>query len=321
MNIDKRVVPEELIVGIKGDLCYVTFMQGKKMNSEASWRGWSSNSDNPLKVSNKFSTGFKIGGVNSRYSRQASNSENLLITHPLFNKSFELSLSRFTELAQSITIINGVIQEELIMDYSRDILTYEDLAKQILVEDQKDVVKAERKATAALSKVKGKDQVPGKLYKEVSSGESIIYLGTALIDGVVKHIYEKPYSDEVVDAYITKDIKGFIGQDYTTFGDISFPYLVNGYVNTDHLKLGTNLQPLAFFHTKSVNCSKSKKSLFSHDLDINIFDEYSDEDWKIVEDTYNKHKALKNKFSYNSNWSKAKEDHHINFREDYLSWT
>ena len=64
IQIDERIAPQELIVGINNDMCYVTYMEGKKMNSEKSWTSWSSNAKNPLKVQNKFAKGFSLGGVN-----------------------------------------------------------------------------------------------------------------------------------------------------------------------------------------------------------------------------------------------------------------
>lgn len=117
--VDIRVSPVEMVVGITGDLCYVTYYQikGNKtvLNSETSWTNWSSNSKDPLIVKNKFSDGFKLAGVNSRLSRNAANAENLLIEHPLFNKCFELSLSRFMEIAGKCSIVNGEFMEEFII--------------------------------------------------------------------------------------------------------------------------------------------------------------------------------------------------------------
>ena len=90
MEINRNVAPVELIVGISGELCYVTYRDSSgKLNSEKSWTNWSDNSNTPLVIENKFANGFKLAGVNGRWSRQAANAENMLIEHPLFNKCFE----------------------------------------------------------------------------------------------------------------------------------------------------------------------------------------------------------------------------------------
>ena len=92
MEININIAPKELIVGISGNLCYVTYKDSKgKLNSEKSWSNWSDNYMNPLIIKNKFSDGFKLGGVNGRRFRQAANAENLLIEHPLFNKCFDVT--------------------------------------------------------------------------------------------------------------------------------------------------------------------------------------------------------------------------------------
>ena len=129
---EEAIVPNELIVGITGNLCYVTYMEGKKMNSEKSWTNWSQNSAKPLIIKNEFSAGFKLGGVNGRWSRQASNADNLLIEHPLFKKCFEISLDRFIQIAKRCTIVNGVIDAELIMDKGRNIIFRDEYDKLVL---------------------------------------------------------------------------------------------------------------------------------------------------------------------------------------------
>lgn len=184
-TIDTRIVPDELIVGISGRLCYVTYIdpKTKKLNSEKSWTDWSSNAKNPLKVKNKFSTGFKLAGVNGRWSRNASNSENMLIEHPLFNKSFEISMSRFMEIAKHCTITNGEFDIEMIMDYSRNILTRYEYEKAQKRQDKIDAEEAAQKAKNEAGKLSYKDQVPGKFYTDRKNNKLYLYLGTAEIDG------------------------------------------------------------------------------------------------------------------------------------------
>jgi len=129
MELDERIVPKELVVGTNKNLCYVTYYEKKgskiDLNSKISWTQWSKNSENPIIVENKFTTGFKLSGVNERWSRQASNSENLLIKHPLFGYDFEIPISQFVEIASNCCIENGVINQELIMDKKRNLLTKE----------------------------------------------------------------------------------------------------------------------------------------------------------------------------------------------------
>jgi hypothetical protein len=319
MQLDKRVVPEELIVGIKGDLCYVTYIQGKKLNSETSWTSWSQNSNNPLKITNKFNTGFKISGVNGRWSSQASNSENLLITHPLFNKDFELPLSRFTNLAQKVTIVNGEIQEELIMDFHRNILLKDEYLELVSEADEKAKEKAELSSQAKVKKVKAKDQVPGMFYEDYISKQVYIYLGTARIDNNIKHVYFKAAGNDL-QPHITEDITIWNSEDWRNREGrkeiVSHPSIVTAHNGV--------YKPTYYVSQYNFSIVKSKKSLSKPKNiklhNINIFREFSDEDWDLIKTVYkfddNHLKEYRHR-SYNENWSKAEKGHAIHFREEY----
>lgn len=306
MKLDNRIVPEELIVGITGDLCYVTYEVNGKLNSETSWTNWSNNSDKPLRVNNEFSKGFVINGVNGRWSNQASNSDNLLIKHPLFDKSFELSLSRFCELASNQTIVDGEFQEEMIMDFNRNLLTRDEYEQRIIEHDIKDEEQRTTKLKNNENKVNSKDQVPGKAYLDRKNNKHYVFLGSVIVDDVKKFVYS-----ELDGYYWNNEFESHtISNRYrngSVIGSVRHPSIISyGYYDENYTR-----------GDLSVVKTKKSMSLPKEELrNINIYDSYDENDWKSIYEVYNK----KGKFrygSYEENWAKSKEAPSIRFKEDY----
>lgn len=292
IQIDERIAPQELIVGISGDMCYVTYMEGKKMNSEKSWTQWSSNSKNPLKIQNKFAKGFSLGGVNGRWSRQAANADNLKIRHPLFDKCFELDLDRFTKIASRTTIINGVIQDEMIMDKGRNILfrdEYEDLIKEADIEDN---AKKQIKEKNSATKVKGSDQIPGKFYRDTKTNNEYVYLGTATVDDKLKYCYIE--ADVVKSVHRTALIQcggSFYNTPEEIIKKITYPSIC--YVLGEKFRDLNDYQQSInkdFYYSDNSYCMRvtaSRITMSASQNTKNIFDDYSEEDWKLVDKCYN----------------------------------
>lgn len=291
-KIDERIAPQELIVGISGDMCYVTYMEGKKMNSEKSWTSWSSNAKNPLKVQNKFAKGFSLGGVNGRWSRQAANVDNLKIRHPLFNKCFELSLDRFIEIASKTTIINGVIQDEMIMDKGRNILFRDEYEALIKKADAADKVKKQMKEKNSATKVKGTDQIPGKFYKDTKTNNEYVYLGTATVDDKLKYCYIE--ADKVKSVHKTETIH-YGGSWYctprTVIKSIKYPSIcyVSGCSFRDLAEYNSSNHKGFYYSDNSsyMRITASRITMSASQNVKNIFDEFTEEDWKIVDKCYN----------------------------------
>jgi hypothetical protein len=289
--IDERIAPQELIVGISGDMCYVTYMEGKKMNSEKSWTSWSSNAKDPLIVQNKFAKGFSLGGVNGRWSRQAANADNLKIKHPLFNKCFELSLERFTEIAKRCTIVNGVIQEEMIMDKSRNILFRDEYEALIKKSDAADKAKKQMQEKNSATKVKGTDQIPGKFYKDTKTNNEYVYLGTATVDDKLKYCYIE--ADKVKSVHKTALIQCG-GSWYNTpkeiIRKITYPSIcyVSGREFRDKVGYQSSRQTDFYYsdNTHYMRVTSSRITMSASQNTKNIFDEYTKEDWDLVSKCY-----------------------------------
>lgn len=289
--IDERIAPQELIVGISGDMCYVTYMEGKKMNSEKSWTSWSSNAKNPLKVQNKFAIGFSLGGVNGRWSRQAANADNLKIKHPLFNKCFELSLNRFIQIASRTTIINGVIQDEMIMDKGRNILFRDEYEALIKKADAEDKTKKQIQEKNSATKVKGTDQIPGKFYKDTKTNNEYVYLGTATVDGKLKYCYIE--ADKVKSIHKTALIQCG-GSWYNTpkeiIKKITYPSIcyVSGREFRDKVDYQSSRHNDFYYsdNTSYMRVTASRITMSASHNTKNIFDEYTKEDWCLVSKCY-----------------------------------
>lgn len=291
LELNEAVVPKELIVGISGDLCYVTYMDGNKMNSEKSWTSWSSNAKTPLKIENKFSSGFKLGGVNSRWSRQASNADNLLISHPLFNKCFEISLDRFIEIARRTTIVNGVIDAELIMDKQRNILFRDEYDALVLAHEKKVKEQNKIKEKNLETKVKNSDQVPGKFYKDSKTNNEYVYLGTALVDDVLKHVYIEANAVKSIHKHTQVTLRKRLPNNNCTTETIDrlkYPSIcyVSGRNFDDgysHLKFNENDMYYYSDNSYHLRITISKISMSASNNTINIYDSYTEDDWKIVD--------------------------------------
>ena len=354
MKLDTRVVPDKLVVGISGDLCYVTFYEtkGKKteLNSKKSWTDWSQNSDNPLIVENKFASGFKLAGVNGRWSRQAANAENMLLEHPLFNKCFEISISRFNELANQCIINKGTLELDLIMGKGMSLFTREEYEVASRLAQEKEDKENKLKNTLDNSKISGKDQIPGRIYKDRKSGKDFIYLGSVDIK-VHVYRYSAPSNSngwngkkefvrtdtEVRHAYMEVDVASeyrkttepheIVEAFYYNYGgsDTSrkvvdtrkFPSIVHGYGRVSIDKTTATFSA----STPYLSVTKTKKpmSLPSEIFrDVNFYDSYTDEDWKLIEEVYNEKEGKDGLGKDRPSWAKVVGDQSINFRRDYL---
>lgn len=325
---EEAIVPNELIVGITGNLCYVTYMEGKKMNSEKSWTNWSQNSAKPLIIKNEFSAGFKLGGVNGRWSRQASNADNLLIEHPLFKKCFEISLDRFIQIAKRCTIVNGVIDAELIMDKGRNIIFRDEYDKLVLAHSKKLVEQQKIKEKNSANKVKSTDQVPGKFYVDTKSNNEYVYLGTATVDSNIKHVYIE--ANAVKSVHKTEEVKvrRNVGTTWTydRVHSIKYPSIcyVSGHSYEENelaKKRATSdsYEDMYYYSEGGYNLRvvSSKISMAESVVKKNIFDSYTEDDWKIVNRCFNKDYTEDNKRrGWNDEILKgSKAENH--FRKDY----
>lgn len=325
---EEAIVPNELIVGITGNLCYVTYMEGKKMNSEKSWTNWSQNSTKPLIIKNEFSTGFKLGGVNGRWSRQASNADNLLIEHPLFKKCFEISLDRFIQIAKRCTIVNGVIDAELIMDKGRNIIFRDEYDKLVLAHSKKLVEQQKIKEKNSANKVKSADQVPGKFYVDAKSNNEYVYLGTATVDSNIKHVYIEASSVKSVHKTEEIKVRRNVGTTWTydRVHSIKYPsicYVSGSSYDENELakKRATvnDYEDMYYYSEGGYNLRvvSSKISMAESVVKKNIFDSYTEDDWKIVNRCFNKDYTEDNKRrGWNDEILKgSKAENH--FRKDY----
>lgn len=329
MEINTNIAPKELIVGISGDLCYVTYKDAKgKLNSEKSWTNWSENYMNPLIIENKFSEGFKLGGVNGRWSRQAANAENLLIEHPLFNKCFEISVRRFIEIAEKCTIINGVIQGEMIMTNDRNIVFKDEYEAAVNKFEKQEALKAKTKENNLQKKVKSSDQVPGKIYVDIKNNSEYCYLGTATVDTMLKHIYIS--ASQVQEIYDTSKFDYYSGSNKRDNIELKHPKILNArgkrfYTVHEYDNLAaTAKNPIDWFNLYEsyyLRITSTKLSTAESTDNRNIYDLYTEEDWEMVDLAYNKDFKEHNKNNYRNKESILKGETSINhFREDYLKF-
>lgn len=317
--IDTRIVPEKLVVGIReaDRMCYVTYYETKgsktNLNSQHSWSSWSENDKDPIIVDNQFATGFALQGVNGRWSRQARNSDNLVITHPLFEYGFELNLSRFLELIEDCVIDNGVIQKEFIMDYQRDIITREEYEERIEERDAKDLADAKKVAKLNASKLSKSDQKVGHVYRDAKSGKEFIFLGT-----IGFQEYEVKYTEtsqrarwNSIELY-KPEVKKFIYMELGKDGETSHYEVKAEYWGSredgtsEHKVAGTFQSPLivstyggvinhnpddVYFrstaYARDYSIVKNQKSMSVSENKLDYFKDYSEEDWKLIDEAFN----------------------------------
>lgn len=327
MEINRNVAPVELIVGISGELCYVTYRDSSgKLNSEKSWTNWSDNSNTPLVIENKFANGFKLAGVNGRWSRQAANAENMLIEHPLFNKCFEISMSRFIEIAKRCVITNGVFDAELIMTNTRDIVFLDEYQKLDELDLEKQAKLNAEKEKNSANKIKSSEQVPGKFYIDSKTNNEYCYLGTALVDSNLKHIYIE--AKELKSAHKTEILQYSENFKKTQMGSLKYPsicYVSSHYYSSkdEYDKVNPKSDYDYYYFSDlsySTRVTTSKISMSASTNTKNIYDVYTDEDWKIVDRCYNKDFTISNSTRRYSSDTILKGGKAVNnFREDYLN--
>ena len=318
MLVDERIAPRELVVGIRGDLCYMTYYETKgkitDLNSKNSWTSWSSNSEDPLIVENKFMSGFKLAGVNDRWSRNASNSENMLIMHPAFEKSFEISMSRFMEIAAYSVITNGVFDQEFIVTKNRDIVSLDEYNALIKARDKQDKEKNKKETVLKASKISTKDQIPGRVYKDAKNGKYFLYAGSMTVTT----------SSDVSTKYVyLEDVKA--PTDKTQYSDYDWKSGVRTYGETRecpsllHWWVGSAI-PIVWTLRRSYNITtlNNKKQVSTCELsDTDMFENYTDVDWNNIEHLYNE-VIQPSRYGGFDGWYKEPGTPKINFRQDYL---
>lgn len=303
--LNKNVVPLELVVGVKKELCYITYYKNKnktKLNSETSWEQWRDKKIEPIVIENKFMNGFKFSGVNRRYSSQATNSANVMIEHPLLNKSFEIPLNELYRLIKQCVVRNGVLDLELIMDNTRNLLTKDDYYKAVEdFEKQKEIKKQQAKKIDKSKVIKNNDLIKGKLYQSVSDNTFLVYLGKVktgyIKDGqVVKNCFMRISNSEVnniqsryTDKYYYIQKKGDVykkPQDFNTT-KLNLPFIIR-YEETQE-RFYSNIKTIKHKVKEGVFVRKNNIRLKNiENIDVNIFDGLTDIEIKYIEEIYNK---------------------------------
>ncbi|MFK5882934.1 MAG: hypothetical protein QM489_01185 [Candidatus Izemoplasma sp.] len=259
-EIDPRIAPKEFIVGTKekSNLCYLTYMVKNKMNSQTSWEGWSDNSKNPNKFTNEWAFGFKIAGNNSRGWGKSVNRDHILIEHPLCKKTFELSLDNFLELAYAYNIEKGEIMAQLLVNNKRELIhpnRYMELLKEA---DKKDAKSLKRKTKL---RIKATDLEIGKVYECANQGFPLIFLGTISLlwkNGAkaTKYCY-KSFGYPEKGRRVANDSLFYRRRSYNSSGQDKIMAWQADY------------------------CSKSRKPVSKAKKDINVFDTFTGQDWKV----------------------------------------
>lgn len=282
MELDERIVPKQLVVGTHRHLCYVTYYEEKnkkiELNSKKSWTQWSDNSKDPIVVDNKFSDGFKLAGVNGRWSSNAKNAENLLIEHPLFGYCFEIPISRLVSIAKDCIIENGVIKKELIMDKKRGLLTLAEYNKAIEDLDKETKEKEEKQAKIKSKPVK--EQVPGKIYID-HNGNEFLFIAKVKItfkngESEVRHIYNDYFIKRDYPFYdTTYNVDRFLGDNRNETITISGLLFKTSTMNSPAFNVPRNL------------VLKNPKKLYESDKNDNLFEGYTEETWNDIEKAMN----------------------------------
>lgn len=279
-KLNDMIVPDELIIGIKDELCYITYKEKKGINSETSWRNWSKNSDNPPIVPNKFSKGFKLAGVNGRWSSQANNQSNLLIYHPLAKKNMEISLDNFLQIASQCSIVEGEFDCELIISKRRTILTRKDYEEEIKVKFDGCASKSEWKAKLKEKAVKYKDLEVGKLYKNRSNNRDIVFLGECTHYGEKMYAYYEEWGAELGKESYPRQMKTLTcySKDMIRL-NVEVPAVLSA-------ELKDKGKTVKFYKNWRVGCKKSKTALSAHDMELNILEGLMDEEISIITSVY-----------------------------------
>jgi len=184
MHLDERLVPAELIVGTSGNLCFFTYKENDKINSEHSWSSWSDNSDNPIILKNEFKRGYKISGLNHRWSSRSRNKDILLVKHPDIEESFELPMSQFLEILEECDIVDKEFTIELIINKNRSLITKKMYDKALKIVNEEEEKENEKLNLFETRRIKPKEQVPGKIYVD-KSGYKVLFLGSCdMLSGI-----------------------------------------------------------------------------------------------------------------------------------------
>ncbi len=135
---------------------YFTFNDSEsELNSKHSWESWGDEST-IINWEIKPEEGYRISGLNSRWSNSAKNSEPVLVMHPC-GIEFEVSQSELLKIIKTHTIINGVIQGKLIG--GRGLVSEKEF------NDMRDEFVTEQKRVANIVKTKPKDFKKGEVYQ------------------------------------------------------------------------------------------------------------------------------------------------------------
>jgi len=265
--LNTKVAHNELVVGVKGNLCYITFWENektkKKLNSSKSWKAWSNNASNPILLQNGFVKGYKISGINGRNSSNALNSDNLLVEHPILKLSFEIGLDNLIEIMKVSTITKGVINIPLLIDNRRRLITKKEYDARV-----KEIYETEKRVNdkkRGPNRVRKNELVAGTPYTNIKDGKIILFIGTLTNQkGEVKYVFSEG-SFSRLDGYSTEPY-ATVRDFYLSTGDYGEPYKAmsilpnltiyrNGESRYDIFTLRILKTPMPLQHVDSTNTS------------------------------------------------------------------
>lgn len=252
----------------------------------------------------------------------------MLIEHPLFNKSFEISMSRFIEIAKRCVITNGIFDAELIMTNTRDIVFLDEYQKLDELDLEKQAKLKAEKEKNSKNKIKSSDQVPGNFYIDSKTNNEYCYLGTALVDDKIKYIYLEAKTAKPTHKTEEIKVRRYVGTTWTydRVHSIKYPSICRVYGSSyDAAELARKSCSYDDMYGYSegvwnLRIVSTKISMSESGIKKNIYDSYTDEDWKIVDRCFNKDYTISNSGRrYSSDTILKGEKAKNNFREDYLN--
>ena len=232
------------------------------------------------------------------------------------------------EIAEKCTIVNGVIQAELIMTNDRNIVFKDEYEAVVNEFEKQEALKAKTKEKNLQKKVTSSEQVPGKIYTDIKNNSEYCYLGSATVDSAVKHIYIS--ASQVQDIYETSKYDyNYSKTNKKHAVELKHPKILNAwskrfYSEREYDNLAAvaknDLDWFNFYDSYYLRITSTKLSMSESSNNRNIYDSYTEEDWEMVNLAYDKDFRYQNKTNRNKEYTLKGQTSVNHFREDYLKF-
>ena len=278
MKLDELVVPE-FIIGkfLEKREDVLSAISFRPVNSRAKLYNpsrfnshlFNSGATTTLEYENKFTYGYKILSYKVSYSETYGNNPVVVLFCPVMSRRIEVPMNLAFDLLKKANISNGIVEDELVFDLKGGLITRSQYELELDKAVEVDIEYSNKVDNWKSNRVKPADLVPGCMYQD-KKFKNLIYIGSYIhVDREEIHIYYQGYN---MNEYKRR----------TTYSSYHPPGEEPERKNIPSFIQSTDDERYGFKWETTYLRSKKQLSLPEEGKRINIYDDFTPEEWDIL---------------------------------------